>query len=87
MTGFPRPERENVVDEPKAPAKRHHDRPVQIRMTQELLDLIQSASEKAGLSTSGWVRDRLSRVARRELRTTGDETPRQAYRDQARRNR
>lgn len=72
-----------MIDEPKSPAKRHHDRPMQIRMTQELLDLIQLASEKAGLSTSGWVRDRLGRVARRELRVTADETPRQAYRDPA----
>ncbi|MEK6709095.1 MAG: hypothetical protein AABZ64_00805 [Nitrospinota bacterium] len=69
--------------DPKTHAKRHHDRSMQIRMAQELLDLIQFASEKAGLSTSGWVRDRLSRIARRELRTTGDETPRQAYRDRS----
>ncbi|OGL58852.1 MAG: hypothetical protein A3J27_02375 [Candidatus Tectomicrobia bacterium RIFCSPLOWO2_12_FULL_69_37] len=70
-----------MMDEPKTPAKRHHDRPMQIRMAQELLDLINRASEKAGLSTSGWVRDRLGRVARRELRGTPDETPRQTYRD------
>jgi hypothetical protein len=32
-------------------------------------------SEKAGLSTSGWVRNRLARVARREIREMGDDPP------------
>ncbi len=72
------------MDEPKAPAKRRHDRPMQIRMTGELLDLIQHASQKASLSTSGWVRDRLGRLARRELRETGDETPRRSRREKLR---
>jgi hypothetical protein len=49
-------------------------------MNEELLILIQSASEKAGLSTSGWARDRLARVARREIRQTGDDTPRRRTR-------
>ncbi len=64
----------------KAAAKRKHDKPLQIRMNEDLLALIQSASGKAGLSTSGWVRDRLARVARRELRITGDDTPRRRTR-------
>ncbi len=61
--------------------KRKHDKPLQIRMNEELLVLIQSASGKAGLSTSGWVRDRLARVARREIRETGDDTPRRSPRE------
>ena len=63
-----------------AAPKRKHDKPLQIRMNEELLEIIQSASGKAGLSTSGWVRDRLARVARRELRETGDDTPRRRTR-------
>lgn len=51
-------------------------------MNEELLVLIQTASEKAGLSTSGWVRDRLARVARREIRETGDDTPRRHPRNE-----
>ncbi|HJP13826.1 MAG: hypothetical protein QF701_00090 [Nitrospinota bacterium] len=50
-------------------------------MNQDLLDLIQTASGKVGLSTSGWVRDRLARVARREIRQTGDEAPRRSKRE------
>ncbi|MBT3352838.1 MAG: hypothetical protein HOJ95_04910 [Nitrospinaceae bacterium] len=50
-------------------------------MNEELLLLIQSASDKAGLSTSGWVRDRMARVARREIRQSGDDTPRRSNRD------
>jgi hypothetical protein len=61
--------------------KRKHDKPLQIRMNEELLLLIQSASDKAGLSTSGWVRDRMARVARREIRQSGDDTPRRSNRD------
>ncbi len=61
--------------------KRKHDKPLQIRMNQDLLDLIQAASGKAGLSTSGWVRDRLARVARREIRQTGDDSPRRSQRE------
>ncbi len=64
----------------KLRAKRKHDKPLQIRMNAELLQIIQTASGKAGLSTSGWVRDRLARVARRELRETGDESPRRRTR-------
>ncbi len=56
--------------------KRRHDKPMQIRMNEELFDLIHLASEKSGLTASGWVRDRLARLARRELRGTGDEAPR-----------
>jgi uncharacterized protein (DUF1778 family) len=62
--------------------RRKHDKPLQIRMNQDLLDLIQTASGKAGLSTSGWVRDRLARVARREIRQTGDEAPRRRQREE-----
>ncbi|MDP6365517.1 MAG: hypothetical protein QF787_05120 [Nitrospinota bacterium] len=50
-------------------------------MNQDLLDLIQTASGNVGLSTSGWVRDRLARVARREIRQTGDEAPRRSKRE------
>ena len=60
--------------------RRKHDKPLQIRMNEDLLTLIQSASEKAGLTTSGWVRDRLARVARREIRESGDDTPRRRER-------
>jgi uncharacterized protein (DUF1778 family) len=60
--------------------KRKHDKPLQIRMNAELLEIIQTAAGKAGLSTSGWVRDRLARVARRELRETREEAPRRRSR-------
>ncbi len=61
--------------------KRRHDKPMQIRMNEELFDLIHLASEKSGLTASGWVRDRLARLARRELRETGDDAPRRAPRE------
>ena len=67
--------------DPKVPSKRRHDKALQIRMTAELLDLVQRASLSAGLSTSGWVRDRLSRIARREVRESSDETPRRSFRE------
>lgn len=71
---------ENKGDLTASASKRRHDKALQIRMTAELLELIHFASERAGLSTSGWVRDRLMRVARRELRSTEDETPRRKFR-------
>lgn len=71
---------ENKGDSAAPATKRRHNKALQIRMTAELLDLVHFASERAGLSTSGWVRDRLMRVARRELRNTEDDTPRRKYR-------
>lgn len=71
---------ENKGDLAGPAAKRRHNKALQIRMTAELLELIHFASGRAGLSTSGWVRDRLMRVARRELRSTEDETPRRKFR-------
>lgn len=62
--------------------KRKHDKPMQIRMNEELFDLIHMASEKSGLTASGWVRDRLARLARRELREVGDDSPRRKPREE-----
>ncbi|MEE9256635.1 MAG: hypothetical protein V3V56_05655 [bacterium] len=50
-------------------------------MSEELYDLIHLASEKSGLTTSGWVRDRLARLARRELRQSGGDAPRRGPRE------
>lgn len=70
-----------IPDMAKETVRRKHDKPMQIRMNAELYDLIQQASGKSGLTTSGWVRDRLARLARRELRETGDDTPRRKPRE------
>ncbi len=65
----------------KGAPKRKHGKPMQIRMSEELYDLIHLASEKSGLTTSGWVRDRLARLARRELRQSGGDAPRRGPRE------
>ncbi|MFP6870703.1 MAG: hypothetical protein VCE91_15450 [Nitrospinota bacterium] len=51
-------------------------------MTEDLRDLIHAAASKGGLTTSGWVRDRLARLARREIRESGDEAPRRRGREE-----
>ena len=66
----------------KMAPKRKHDKPLQIRMTEDLRDLIHAAASKGGLTTSGWVRDRLARLARREIRESGDEAPRRRGREE-----
>jgi len=66
----------------KTAPKRKHDKPLQIRMTEDLRDLIHAAASKGGLTTSGWVRDRLARLARREIRESGDEAPRRRGREE-----
>lgn len=53
----------------KIPGRRY-DIPIQVRVTGELHDLYLKAAEYAGLSLSGWMRDRLARVAREELGET-----------------
>lgn len=55
----------------KPQLKRKHDRPLQIRVAQELYELFESAANASGLSLSAWVRDRLTQTARRELRQAG----------------
>ncbi len=71
-----------LPDMAKDAPKRKHDKPMQIRMNEELFDLIHLASDKSGLTASGWVRDRLARLARRELRQIGDDTPRREPREE-----
>ena len=70
-----------ISDMAKEAPKRRHDKPMQIRMNEELFDLIHLASEKSGLTASGWVRDRLARLARRELREASDDAPRRKPRE------
>lgn len=51
----------------KAPSRKH-DKPLQVRVFGELLKLYREAAEASGLSLSGWVRDRLTKAARKELK-------------------
>ena len=52
----------------KPQPKRKHDRPLQIRATNELVDLFHKAADAAGLNFSAWARARLIQAARRELK-------------------
>jgi uncharacterized protein (DUF1778 family) len=47
--------------------KRRHSSSLYIRVTPEHEELIRQAAELAGTSLSDWIRDRLVRVARREV--------------------
>lgn len=53
----------------KNPPKRKHDRPLQVRVSAEMAEYFQRAAAAAGLSLSGWARDRLLQTARRELKS------------------
>jgi uncharacterized protein (DUF1778 family) len=46
---------------------RTHTAALNMRLRPEQLDLFRRAAEHAGLSLSGWVRERLLRAARQEL--------------------
>lgn len=46
---------------------RKYDKPLQVRVSEDLYELYEKAAEKSGLSLSGWARDRLARLARQEL--------------------
>lgn len=46
---------------------RQHTAALNMRLKPEQLDLFRRAAEHAGLSLSGWIRERLLRAAREEL--------------------
>lgn len=62
LTGMPRP--------PKDPEEKY-DAAVRLRMREADLELLKEAASRAGLSLSGWTRDRLLKAARQELRRAG----------------
>ena len=62
ITGMPRP--------PKDPEEKY-DAAVRLRMRQADLELMKEAAARAGLSLSGWTRERLLRVAREEMGVRG----------------
>jgi len=47
--------------------RRKHSSALYIRVTPEHEELIRQAAERAGVSISDWIRERLIRVARKEL--------------------
>ena len=49
------------------PPKRRHSAALHIRLVPESEELIRKAAELSGTSLSDWIRDRLVRVARREI--------------------
>jgi len=53
---------------------RNRVRPLQVRLTIAELKLFKSAADFAGLSVSGWVRERLIANARRELSSPRENT-------------
>lgn len=59
----------------KPKQKLKHDRPFQVRMTAELVDMIQGAANLAGLTASGWARMKLVEAAREEYKKAGQEPP------------
>lgn len=48
--------------------RRLYDQPLQIRVTQEMLEVFRQAAEKDGRPLSNWARDRLQKAAERELK-------------------
>ena len=52
----------------KEPEQRTYDQPLQIRVTDEQLELYREAAENDGRPLSNWARDRLEKAANRELR-------------------
>lgn len=48
--------------------KRTFERPLQVRVTDEQLELFKRAAEKDGRPLSSWVRDRLTKNAKKELK-------------------
>jgi predicted HicB family RNase H-like nuclease len=49
-----------------------YDKDVRLRMRSQDVELITKAAGESGLSLSSWVRDRLTSIARAELRDKGD---------------
>ena len=47
------------------------NRPLNIRVSRDILDTVREAALLAQIPLSGWMRDRLLRVARREIRAAG----------------
>ncbi len=52
-----------------------HDKPFQIRMSEELINLVHGAANLAGLSYSGWARAKLVEAARAEYKKAGKAPP------------
>lgn len=48
---------------------------LQVRLSQAERDTLRVAAETAGLSVSAWLRDRLRKVARQELQSSGVKVP------------
>jgi len=53
------------------PPKRKHSAALHIRLVPEHEELIRQAAERAGVSISDWIRERLIRTARKELADKG----------------
>lgn len=51
------------------------DYSLQVRLTQAERETLKIAATMAGLSVSAWLRDRLRRVARNELQSSGQKVP------------
>jgi len=56
---------------PPKPDDEKFDAAVRLRMREQDKELVDEAARLAGLSTSGWTRDRLLKAARAELRKAG----------------
>ncbi len=52
----------------KKRSARKYDKPLQTRVTAKQMELFREAAENDGRPLSNWVRDRLEKVAKRELK-------------------
>lgn len=57
----------------KKPSKGTLDRPMQIRVSDDLFATFERAAELDGRNVSNWARDRLLRAARSELAAAGEQ--------------
>lgn len=48
-------------------ADRQYDKPLQVRVTADQLELFRQAAERDGRSLSNWARDRLEKAAKKDL--------------------
>lgn len=51
----------------EAKKKRRHSKAIHLRLLPEHDEIVREAAENAGLSVSGWIRERVLRYAREEL--------------------
>lgn len=56
------------VNAQKSQTARTFDRPLQVRVSDEIHELIRRAAEKDGRTVSNWIRDRLQKIAQKELK-------------------